>query len=270
MPTKPPPRARAESSPETPDAAFSPDDYRMSLMDHLRELRRRVIVCLQALAVGCVIGLAGASKIFAILCAPMNAALAETEHGTLAVTTATEGVFVQLKVAVFVALFIASPVIFWQIWKFVAPGLYDTEKRHVFPLVVASTSLFSLGAAFAYFVVFHFGFPVFLKMNGEGVTAVLSIDSYLTFATTLLVAFGASFQLPVVIWFMSRIGLVNHRDLIRGFRYSIVIIFVIAAILTPPDVLSQMMMAVPLCALYAIGIVVSYFSSTKPLTPPTT
>lgn len=242
----------------------------MSLMDHLRELRRRVIVCLQALAVGCVIGLAGASKIFAILCAPMNAALAETEHGTLAVTTATEGVFVQLKVAVFVALFIASPVIFWQIWKFVAPGLYDTEKRHVFPLVVASTSLFSLGAAFAYFVVFHFGFPVFLKMNGEGVTAVLSIDSYLTFATTLLVAFGASFQLPVVIWFMSRIGLVNHRDLIRGFRYSIVIIFVIAAILTPPDVLSQMMMAVPLCALYAIGIVVSYFSSTKPLTPPTT
>jgi sec-independent protein translocase protein TatC len=113
--------------------------------------------------------------------------------------------------------------------------------------------------------VFRFGFPFFLEMNGPDVTAVLSINSYLTFATTLLVAFGVAFQLPVVIFFLARLGIVNHRDLVRGFRYSIVAIAVVAAILTPPDVVSMSLMAVPLVVLYGLGIGVAWLWSTKPI-----
>lgn len=244
-----------------------PNDYRMPILEHLRELRDRLVRALLALAVGCAAGLAVSRQMFEILAKPMRDALEATGKGTLAVTAATEGIFVQLKVAIFTGFLLALPVIAYQVWQFIAPALYDRERKHVVPLVVASTALFALGAAFAYEVVFRFGFPVFLEMNPEGVQAMLSIEAYLSFATTLLVAFGASFQLPVVIYFLSRVGLVNHRDLLKGFRYAIVIIFVIAAVLTPPDVLSQFMMAIPLMVLYAIGILVSYFVSTKPLVP---
>jgi sec-independent protein translocase protein TatC len=242
-----------------------PDDFRMPILEHLRELRDRLVRALVALVLGCVAGLAVSTRMFEFLARPMRDALEATGKGTLAVTAATEGFFVQLKVAVFTGFLLALPVIAYQAWQFIAPALYDQERKHVAPLVAASTTLFLLGAAFAYEVVFRFGFPVFLEMNPDGVQAMLSIESYLSFATTLLVAFGTSFQLPVVIYFLSRVGLVNHRDLVKGFRYAIVIIFVIAAILTPPDVLSQFMMAIPLLVLYAIGIAVSYVVSTKPV-----
>lgn len=241
------------------------ESYRMPILEHLRELRSRVIVAVRALIVGVLGCYVFAKDIFDFLAKPMQDALAETGSGSLAVMQATEGFMVQMKVAAMAGLFVASPVIFYQIWRFVAPGLYDKEKRMVLPLVGASTFLFLGGAAFAYYGVFRFGFPIFLKMNGENVTAVLSIDSYLSFATTLLVAFGSSFQLPVVVYFLSRIGLINHVDLIKGFRYGVVIIAVIAAVLTPPDVLSMAMMGVPLLLLYGVGILVAWVFSTKPV-----
>ncbi|MFZ5477255.1 MAG: twin-arginine translocase subunit TatC [Myxococcota bacterium] len=240
------------------------DEARMPLLDHLRELRLRLIRCAWTLLVTFVAGFVVSQQVFDWLAAPMEAALAATGKGTLAVTEATEGVFVQMKVAGLVALFASSPVLFWQSWQFVGPGLYEHEKRAVLPLVAASTVLFTSGAAFAYYVVFRFGFPFFLEMNGENVTAVLSINSYLGLVTTLFVAFGLSFQLPVVVWFLARMGLVDHLDLIRGFRYGVVGIFVVAAVLTPgPDLLSQLLMAAPLLLLYGIGIVVARFATTK-------
>lgn len=241
------------------------ESYRMPILEHLRELRSRVIVSVRALLVGVLGSYVFAKDIFDFLAKPMQDALAATGSGSLAVMQATEGFMVQMKVAAMAGLFLASPVIFYQIWRFVAPGLYDKEKRMVLPLVAASTALFLGGAAFAYYGVFRFGFPLFLEMNGDNVTAVLSIDSYLSFATTLLVAFGSSFQLPVVVYFMSRIGLVNHVDLIKGFRYGVVIIAIIAAVLTPPDVLSMAMMGVPLLLLYGVGILVAWVFSTKPV-----
>lgn len=245
----------------------NPDEYRMSILDHLRELRRRLIVAMWAVGLAFVGCFAFADPIFQFVAAPMNEALHATGKGSLAVTEATEGLFVHMRVAGFTGLLIASPVLFWQVWKFVAPGLYDRERRWVLPLVTASTSLFVGGAAFAYYVVFRYGFPVFLKMNGDEVTAVITISSYLSFATTVMAAFGVAFQLPVVVFFLARVGLINHVDMIRGFRYSLVLIFVIAAILTPPDVLSQLLMAGPLVVLYLVGIVVARFASTKPVTP---
>lgn len=252
----------------TPDPTSSVDEYRMSLLDHLRELRARLMVAMWTVLVALVVSFFFADPVFAWLCRPMNDALAAHGSGSLAITQAMEGFYVKMKVAGLSAVFLASPVLFWQTWKFVGPGLYEHEKRAVLPLVAASTGLFTAGGAFAYFVVFRYGFPMFLEMNGDDVTPMLSIDSYLGMTTTLLVAFGAAFQLPVAIYFMSRMGLVNHRDLIRGFRYSVVAIFTIAAVLTPPDVLSQLMMAAPLVVLYGIGIVVSWAFSTKPVPPP--
>lgn len=240
-----------------------PDEFRMPILEHLRELRSRLIVVLVTVAVAYIVCFAFADQIFAVISAPMRDALQDTKRGTLAVTHAMEGFYVNLHVAGFGAAVVGSPVIFYQIWRFVAPGLYDTEKRWVMPLVTASTLLFLSGAAFAYFVLFKYGFPVFLDLNGEGVQAVLSIQAYLEFAITLLVAFGVSFQLPVVIWFLARLGIIDHIDLLRGFRYSVVVIFVVAAILTPPDVLSQILMAAPLLVLYGIGIVVAKLATTK-------
>jgi sec-independent protein translocase protein TatC len=246
---------------------LNPDEFRMPIMEHLRELRTRLMISLGTLIVAFFVTFGLADEIFAWLAAPMNDALKSTGRGTLAVTAVMESFLVQMRVAGYSSVFIGSPVIFFQAWKFVAPGLYDTEKRWVLPLVTASTALFIGGAAFAYLVLFRYGFPVFLTMNGENVTAVLSIESYLNFAATLLVAFGVSFQLPIVVWFLARLGLIDHIDMIRGFRYSIVGIVVIAGILTPPDVFSQMLMAIPLVVLYAASIVVARVVTTKKREP---
>ena len=244
------------------------DELRMPLMDHLRELRSRIIVCMWTLGITITACFFFANDLFGILAAPMNEALKTTGRGTLAMTVATEAVVVQMKVSGLAGLFLSSPILFWQAWKFVGPGLYPNERKRVLPLVASSTFLFLSGAAFAYFGVFRYGFPFFLEMSGPDVTAVLSIDSYLGLATTLLVAFGASFQLPVVAYFLARVGLIHHIDMLKGFRYAIVGIFIAAAVLTPPDVISQMIMAVPLLFLYGVSIGVVRLATTKPIEIP--
>lgn len=243
------------------------DAYRMSLMDHLRELRTRLIWSLAALGVSAIVCFTFADHIWAVLVAPMNTALLETGRGTMAMTDPLEGVMTYLKVAGLAALGLASPVIFWQAWLFIAPGLYPKEQKTVLPLVLASTTLFLAGVSFGYFVIFQYAFPFFLQVTTEDVQAVLSMNSYLSMAAKLLLAFGASFQLPVVVWFLARIGLINHMDMIRSFRYAVVAIFVVAAILTPPDVVSQTLMALPLIILYGASILIARIVSTKPVVP---
>ena len=261
-------KARSDRLAEQRDGPDPVDDYRMPLLEHLRELRQRLVVSLYTTVISVVVMFVFSNDIFAWLCAPMNAALQSTGKGSMAITEAMEGFMVQMKVAGLGGLFVAAPILFWQAWKFIAPGLYDTEKRVVMPLVIASTTLFLAGAAFCYKVVFVLGFPMFLQMNPDGVTAVLSIDSYLGMVTKLLIGFGAAFQLPIVIFFLARLGLVDHKDLIKGFRYAVVGIFVVAAVLTPgPDVMSQALMAIPLLLLYGIGILVARIFSTKRRAP---
>lgn len=246
----------------------------MPLLEHIRELRDRVMVAGAAFLISTLGCFFFSGSLFSWLIAPMQKALADTGRGTLAMMDTAEGVMVQMKIAGFGGAFLAAPVIFYQIWRFVSPGLYDSEKKWVTPLVVTSTTLFLLGASFAYFVVFPFGFPVMLSVAGEDVQAVLSIEKYLSFATTLMLAFGISYQLPVVVWVLARIGLIDHWDMLRGFRYSTVLIFFVAAILTPPDWIDQLLMAFPLMILYVVGIVVAWAATTKkrdpnPDSPPT-
>lgn len=241
------------------------DEYRMPLMEHLRELRDRLIISLIAITVCVVVAFYFSVDIFDWLVEPMNLALEERGEGTMAITDPLEGVYTYLKVAVLAGIFAASPVVFHQGWMFVAPGLYDQERRLVLPLVFASTALFLGGAAFGYFVIFRYGFAFFLSVIDTDTAAVLSINSYLMTATKLLAAFGACFQLPVVVFFLARIGLINARDMVRSFRYAVVAIFVIAAFITPPDPLTQCLMAGPLIALYGLSIgVAALFSTKKP------
>jgi len=251
----------------THDEDFDPvDDYRMPLLEHLRELRTRLMRIIAFALAGCLLCFAFAQPIWDALVGPMNNALVETGRGTMAITEPLEGFITYLKVAGLAGVALTSPAIFYQIWSFIAPGLYPKEKKAVMPLVIASTGLFLGGAAFGYFVIFDFAFPFFLEITAEldpDVEAVLSISSYLSLATKLLIAFGLSFQLPVVCYFLARIGLVDHMDLIKGFRYAVVGMFVVSAFITPPDVLSQLLMAGPLIVLYGVGTVLAYFFSTK-------
>ncbi len=245
------------------------DSYRMPLMEHLVELRKRVIYSLVALLIASCVCFGFAPEIWAVLVEPMNSALHETGRGFMAMTSPIEGFMTYMRVAALAAIALAAPVMFYQIWKFIAPGLYPKEQRLVIPLVASSTALFLAGGAFCYLVVFRFAFPLFLTVTTEDVQAVVSMDSYLSVAGTLLLSFGLAFQLPVVVYLLSVMGLINHRDMVRMFRYAMVGIAVASAIITPTtDVLSQALLAIPLAVLYVLSIGVSWMFSTKKVTPP--
>ena len=243
---------------------FDPvEAYQMPLLEHLRELRTRLVVCLVATAVGIALCFNFTDHIWNFLVAPMNQALESSGRGHMVIIEPLEGFLTYLKVALVAGIGLASPVISYQVWRFVAPALYPKEKRLVVPLMIASTGLFMLGAAFCYAVIFQFAFPFFIEVTAVDVEANLSIAAYLGLATRLLVAFGVCFQLPVVVFFLARIGLIDAKDMIAFFRYGVVAIFVIAALLTPPDVLSQLLMAAPMLVLYVVGIGVAWLFSTK-------
>ncbi|MEL6349111.1 MAG: twin-arginine translocase subunit TatC [Myxococcota bacterium] len=243
--------------------AFNPEEYRMPLMAHLKELRYRLIVSIAAGIIGCVLCFAYVEPIWEFLVAPMNDALMATQRGDLVITDPLEGFMTELKVAAVAGVGLASPIIFFQIWQFIAPGLYPEEQRFITPLAFFSTLLFLAGITFGYSVIFRFAFPFFLEVTPEGVDAMLSINRYLALATRLLVAFGICFQLPIVAFALARVGLIDHKDMIGGFRYSVVGIFIVSAIITPPDVISQVLMATPLIFLYGIGIIIAWLFTTK-------
>jgi len=234
------------------------NDARMPLTAHLEELRWRLVRALLALGVGFAVCYYFAEPIFLFLIRPL-AALRPTE--TLIIGTGvTEAFFTKLKVSFIAALFAASPVIFFQGWRFVAPGLYESEKRLAFPFAIAASFFFVLGAGFCYGVVFPVGFRFFLEEYASiSVAPQIRISEYLTFASRMLLAFGVTFELPVVTFFLARLGVLTHRTLLGMGRYAIVVIFIVAAVLTPgPDVASQLLMAAPLLVLYGLSIVVAW------------
>jgi len=162
--------------------------------------------------------------------------------------------FVALKVSIFAAIMFALPVILWQLWLFIAPGLYENEKRLVLPFVFGGTSMFAVGVLFAYYVVTPFGFQFLITFGSFLYTPFINIEDYVGFFTKILLGFGVAFELPVVASFLGIIGLVTDRTLIGFFKFAIVIIFILAALLTPPDVLTQLLMAAPLIILYGASI----------------
>ena len=229
------------------------DQEKIPFTAHLEELRKRLIICFIAVGIGFVLSYGFKEKLFQILTYPLIKVMHSGDK--LIFTGLPEAFFTYLKVAFISGIILSTPVIFYQFWGFVAPGLYDKEKRLLIPIVALSTVFFVGGAFFGYFIVFPFGFKFFLGFASDTIRPLPSMREYLSFSTKLLLAFGLVFELPLVITFLARIGIVSVDFLKKKRKYAILIIFTAAAILTPPDVATQIMMAVPLMVLYEISIV---------------
>jgi len=240
-------------------------EEKMPFMSHLEELRKRLVACAIAVGIGFVIAYVFSETLFQYLVAPLKDVMPEGNY--LIYTNLPEMFFAYIKVAFIAAIMGTAPFIFYQLWLFVAPGLYQKEKRLVIPFVVTSTILFVGGALFGYFIVFPFGFKFFIGFSNEFVKALPSVKQYLSLSIKLLIAFGLVFELPVVLFFLTKIGLITPDTLKKKRKYAILLTFVIGAILTPPDVITQCMMAGPLIVLYEVGILVSRMAYKKKQEP---
>jgi sec-independent protein translocase protein TatC len=239
------------------------DDSKMPLLDHLIELRSRLLWSFLALAIAFGVCFYFAKPIFAVLVQPLLAA----GQGKIIYTDIFEAFFVEVKVAFFSATMVAFPVFATQLWRFVAPGLYRNEKRAFLPFLLMTPVLFGLGASMAYFVAMPVALSFLLGFQGDvgGVTqeALPGVGNYLSFVTTFIFGFGVAFLLPVLLMLLERAGIVTRDQLIAGRRYAIVGAFALAAVLTPPDVVSQLLLAIPLCLLYEFAIIAIWFTQRR-------
>jgi len=234
----------------------------MSVLSHLTELRSRLIRCFIAIGTGFLVCFAFAEQLFEYLSKPLIEML-PPDHQAMVFTSLPEVFFVYIKVALFAGMIISTPVIFYQIWKFIAPALYANEKRYIFPFVIVSTLFFLMGASFAYFQIFPWGFKFFIGFSDENIQPMITLKEYLKFSTRLLLAFGLVFEMPIVISFLAKIGMVSPALLRKNRKYAILMMIVLAAILTPPDIVTQLMMAGPMYLLYEMSILSSVFFSRK-------
>ncbi len=235
-------------------------DAELPLTGHLEELRRRLAIGLLAVGAGFAVCYPQASRLFDFLTTPLNAAASARgiEH-TLIGTGVAEAFFTRLLVSFIAGFFLALPVVLHQVWRFVVPGLRQSEARHARSFVFFGTLFFLAGAVFCYRVVFPVGFPFLLNEYVKiGVDPAIRISEYLSFSSRMLLAFGITFELPVATYFLARVGLVTHLTLIYYARHAVLVLFILSALLTPPDVVSQLLMAAPLLTLYAISIGVAY------------
>lgn len=234
-----------------------------SFFSHLVELRDRIIKASIAILVVFISMVYWAPDIFHALADPMLKALPAGAH--MIVTDVTGSFFVPIKVTFMAAFVVALPVVIYQIWAFIAPGLYNHEKKLVLPIVISTYTLFLIGMAFAYFLVFPTVFGFMVQYNAPlGADMSTDIDKYLSFAMTTFLAFGFTFEVPVVVVVLVRMGIVTLAKLKEMRPYVIVGAFVVAAVATPPDVMSQLLLAVPLCILFEIGLLIARFYQPKP------
>ncbi len=240
-------------------------DNKLPFTAHLEELRRRIIICLIAVGIGFLACYAFKEKIFEFVAIPLIASLPDS-NSWMIFTGVTEAFFTYLKVSFLAGAFLSLPVLFYQLWAFIAPGLYAKEKNLVVPFVIFSTLFFITGASFGYFVVFPFGFQFLLSFATDIIRPFPSLKEYLSFATKLLVAFGLVFEMPLITFFLAKVGIITHRTLSRNRRYFIVIAFLMSAALTPPDVVTQLLMAGPILILFEISVLVARIFGPKPLT----
>ncbi|GAA0472764.1 twin-arginine translocase subunit TatC [Parasphingorhabdus litoris] len=242
------------------------DDSKAPLIEHLIELRQRLVWSVVALAIAFAASFYFADEIFGMLVVPLTDAFPPGE-GKLVYTKLYEAFFVEIKVAMFAAFFIAFPIISNQLWAFVAPGLYANEKKAFLPFLFATPLLFTAGAALAYYIVMPTAFRFFLGFEGEvgGMTqeALPAMGDYLSLVMQFILAFGICFQLPVLLLLLNRAGLVTREQLKGLRRYMVVGAFVLAAILTPPDVVSQFLLGLPLIMLYEVSLAIMWFTERK-------
>jgi sec-independent protein translocase protein TatC len=234
------------------------DDKKLPLTDHLAELRTRLIRSFLAWLVGTVLAWSWKEQIFSLLLAPAVHALGP-DGGKLQAIAPTEIFFTYLECALLAGFLFALPVILWQVWAFVAPGLYPSERNMILPFVLITTALFMGGAAFGHTAVFPLMFKFFTTFDSDFVQSAWSMGEVFSLTTHMFLAFGAAFELPVVVFFLALAGIVDAPRLLKATPYAVLIIFVVAAILTPtPDWVSQMLLGVPMVGLYLLGVGVAY------------
>lgn len=233
------------------------------LRPHLVELRKRLGISVASVIVMFFVAFAFYQPILEWVTTPLSDALAmvsKTSHkaseGMVTTTQLGGTFFVAMKVSFFAALLGSMPVILSQIWLFVAPGLYSNEKKMLIPFVVGGTVMFVMGAAFAYYVVTPFGFSYLIAFGSASFVPMINIEDYIDFFTKIMFGFGLAFELPIFCYFLALLGLIDDKMMMGFFRYAIVLIFIIAAILTPPDVITQILMAIPLVLLYGVSILI--------------
>jgi sec-independent protein translocase protein TatC len=242
------------------------EEHKMSLTEHLIELRKRLIRSVIILCIGFGVCYYYKDLVFDIITKPLTQVLPKNSY--LIYTGLTEAFFVYMKLAFFASLIITSPFILYQIWKFISPGLLLKEKKYVVPFVLSSSLLFISGVLFGYFIALPPAFEFFVSFNNKYLQAMISFKDYLSLFVTFLLGFGLSFELPIFIFFLTKLGIVNAKMLSKQRRYAILVIFIAAAILTPsPDALSQILMAIPLMFLYEVSIFVAKFAEKKKITP---
>jgi len=230
------------------------ENGKMPFTEHLAELRKRLIICFVGIGVGFAIAYSFKEALFVLLMQPLKGAMGPDQK--LIYTGLPEAFFVYIEVSFFGAILLAAPLIFFEMWLFVAPGLYKNERRFLVPLLVLSCFFFAGGVLFGYSIVFPYAFKYLLGFESDLVQALPSMREYLSLATTLLIAFGFIFQLPLIVTMLARVGIVTPRFLSKNRKYAFLLSFVVAAIITPtPDVVNQILMAGPLVILYEVSIV---------------
>jgi sec-independent protein translocase protein TatC len=240
----------------------NPDDHKMPLIDHLIELRKRLMISAVAFMVCFILCYFFAKEIYGFLVQPLADILTSRgENRRMIYTALTEAFFTYMKVAAFAAAFVCFPVWAGQLWAFVAPGLYKHEKKAFLPFIAATPLLFLAGAATVYYLVLPVAWKFFLSFESMGAdTGGLPIEleakvgEYLSLVMKLIFAFGVAFQMPVLLTLLARVGIISSADLVKKRRYAIVIVFIVAAVLTPPDIVSQLSLAVPMLVLYEISV----------------
>ena len=231
---------------------MSEEESKLPFTTHLEELRRRLIYAVVAIVLAAIIAFLFAKQLFYFLAQPLVKILPANQP--MIFTALTEAFFTYFKVALLAGFFLASPVVFYQLWKFIAPGLYEHEKKFVIPFVISATVFFILGSAFAYYIVFPFGFKFFLGFSTDYLKLLPKMNEYFSLSLKLIFAFGIVFEMPVITFFLAKMGVVNGEMLSSKRRYAIVLVFVVAALLTPPDVGTQLLMAGPLLLLYEVSV----------------
>jgi sec-independent protein translocase protein TatC len=227
----------------------STESFSMPFLNHLEELRRRLLKSLLALVVMTAVAFYFKNELMTFIVEPLG-------NVKLFVTQVTGSFYAYLKVSLIGGVVGASPVVFYQLWAFVSPGLYPRERARVMPLVIVSTVLFLVGAAFCYLVMLPYSLKFLIGFGGDLLSPIITVDSYLTFSGMSMLAFGLGFELPVTAYFLGRVGVISSRFLSKGRPYAVVLILIVAAILTPPDVATQLMLAAPLYLLYEISIII--------------
>ena len=230
-------------------------DEKRPFLAHLEELRKRLIICAMAIGIGFVISYIFSKQLFSFLILPLTKVL--PAESRLIFTSLPEMFIAYIKVALIAGIILAIPIVFYELWMFLAPALYQKEKGYFIPFVLFSSILFVAGSLFGYFIVFPYGFKFFIGFATEDIQALPSVKQYFSFAIRLLFAFGVVFEMPVVVFFMTKIGLITPDSMKKFRKFAILCSFILSAILTPPDVATQIMMALPLIVLYEVSIIIS-------------